>query len=114
MTIPRAFNRSAIPCKLSPASLAARTIGNTSSYTGPAKASRFAFAAGAPRLAPVREIWLQVPDWRLGQLLVNAVSPKQSSPDLFSVEDTELEKLLARLSEQIRRWQGGHEWPNDG
>ena len=45
VTIPRAFNPSAICCKLSPASLAPRMIGNTSSYTGPAKASRLDFAA---------------------------------------------------------------------
>ena len=52
-------------------------------------------------LNQLREVWVKVPDWRLGQLLVNAVNPKQPCPDVFYLEDRELEKLLSRLSKEI-------------
>ncbi|MEX1040991.1 MAG: hypothetical protein WDZ51_10190 [Pirellulaceae bacterium] len=42
---------------------------------------------------------MKVPDWRLGQLLVNAVEPLKPCPELFSVEDNEMAHLVARLSE---------------
>ncbi len=42
---------------------------------------------------------MKVPDWRLGQLLVNAVEPGEPCPEFFSVEDDRLEHLIARLSE---------------
>jgi len=50
-------------------------------------------------LATIREAWLKVPDWRLGQLLVNAVEPTNPCPELFSIEDNEMANLVARLSE---------------
>ena len=50
-------------------------------------------------LATIRGAWLKVPDWRLGQLLVNVVEPREPCPELFSVEDDQLEHLVARLSE---------------
>ena len=50
-------------------------------------------------LNTVREVWEKVPDYRLGQLLAVAAE----SPDLFSIEDTDLQHRLAKLSEQISR-----------
>jgi len=50
-------------------------------------------------LATIREAWLKVPDWRLGQLLVNAVDPRKPCPEFFSVEDDQIEHRVARLSE---------------
>lgn len=39
----------------------------------------------------LRRIWKEVPDWRLGQLLVNQTYRDE---DLFYLEDSELEKRL--------------------
>jgi hypothetical protein len=50
-------------------------------------------------LATIREAWGKNPDWRLGQLLINAIVPREPCPELFSIEDTKLEKLVVRLSE---------------
>ena len=54
-------------------------------------------------LNQLRKVWEQVPDWRLGQLIVNAVEPKEPSPEIFAVEDSRLQHLLARLSEQLSK-----------
>ena len=53
-------------------------------------------------LNQLREVWEQVPDWRLGQLIVNAVEPKEPT-EIFAVEDSRLQHLLARLSEQLSK-----------
>ena len=52
-------------------------------------------------LNQIREVWEKVPDWRLGQLVVNAIEPKQPCPEIFFLEDSRLEKLLSRLSAQL-------------
>ncbi len=52
-------------------------------------------------LETIREAWIKVPDWRLGQLIYNALRAKPSSPDLFSIEDHFLEKLVSRLPEGL-------------
>ena len=53
-------------------------------------------------LKEVRELWLKVPDWRLGQLVCNVVSSGPDSRESFSaifyLEDERFEKLLASLS----------------
>lgn len=54
-------------------------------------------------LNQLREVWEKVPDWRLGQLIVNAVEPKEPNPEIFAVEDSRLQHLLARLSEQLSK-----------
>lgn len=41
-------------------------------------------------LALLREVWEGSPDLRLGQLIVNAVRPKEPCPELYSVEDDKL------------------------
>ena len=50
-------------------------------------------------LATIREAWEKVPDWRLGQLLINAIDPSEPCPELFSIEDSQLEKLVVRLKD---------------
>lgn len=52
-------------------------------------------------LAVLREVWMQVPDWRLGQIIVNAANPPVEEPcsHVFFLEDREMEKLLAKLRE---------------
>lgn len=48
-------------------------------------------------LNQLREVWEKVPDWRLGQIIVNAAEGR----DVFSIEDTDLQHRLARLSEKL-------------
>jgi hypothetical protein len=43
----------------------------------------------------LREVWTRSPDLRLGQLMVNAVRPREPRPEVFSIEDT----VLARHEE---------------
>jgi hypothetical protein len=58
-------------------------------------------------LSLLREVWMKVPDWRLGQIVHNAVEPKGRCPEIFYVEDDRMEQLLSGLesglSEMIRR-----------
>ncbi|QEH38753.1 hypothetical protein OJF2_73590 [Aquisphaera giovannonii] len=51
-------------------------------------------------LAVVREVWMRDPDLRLGQLIVNAVQPREPCPEVYSIEDT---TLLRKLSSLARR-----------
>ena len=54
-------------------------------------------------LAAVREVWVEHPDSRLGQLLVNAVRASEPDSDLFSVEDSVLVRKLAELATRLRQ-----------
>ncbi len=45
----------------------------------------------------LREVWTQAPDLRLGQIIVNAVRPREPCPEVFSVEDTVLARRLGRM-----------------
>lgn len=44
------------------------------------------------------ETWTQYPDQRLGQLIINAVNPREPCPEVFSVEDSVLARRLQRLA----------------
>lgn len=50
-------------------------------------------------LGLIREIWVSNPDLRLGQLIVGATAPKQPCPEVFYIEDSELQKRLIELME---------------
>ena len=50
-------------------------------------------------LASIRAIWLRFPDWRLGQLLVNAIPEFESR--LFYTEDTLTEERLDKFEAKI-------------
>lgn len=52
-------------------------------------------------LNQLRELWEKSPDMRLGQLIVNAVQPREPCPDVFYIEDTALQHRLADLSSRI-------------
>ena len=54
-------------------------------------------------LAVVREFWHRYPDWRLGQLLVNAVQPEQPCPEVYSIEDTTLVRKIESLAKRLGR-----------
>jgi hypothetical protein len=51
----------------------------------------------------VEKVWTENPDFRLGQLIVNAVRPSVPTPELFHIEDeiieTKLEELLLTMRE---------------
>jgi hypothetical protein len=42
----------------------------------------------------LRTVWELNPDWRLGQLLVNIIRPKQPCPEVFYIEDDELVRRI--------------------
>ena len=48
----------------------------------------------------LREVWESQPDLRLGQIVVNAIRPSESCPQIFSAED---DLLLEGLHEYRRR-----------
>lgn len=48
-------------------------------------------------LNELREVWTANPDLRLGQLIVNVVNPKESSQEVFYVEDEEFRSRLRKL-----------------
>lgn len=56
-------------------------------------------------LANLERIWTNNPDFRLGQLLVNATKPKNPCPEVFYIEDDkilvgllDLEKILKEFN----------------
>jgi hypothetical protein len=54
-------------------------------------------------LGLVREVWLEDPDLRLGQIVVNAARPRNACPEIFAIEDAELRRGLALLLERLRQ-----------
>jgi hypothetical protein len=49
----------------------------------------------------IESIWAANPDWRLGQLLVNAHPEFERDNRAFFIEDTEIEWALIRLREEV-------------
>ena len=45
----------------------------------------------------LKDYWHKVPDWRLGQLIVNAIRPLPQYPDAFFVEDDVLLALIDNM-----------------
>lgn len=45
-------------------------------------------------LRTIQVLWEANPDFRLGQLIVAAVNPKDPTPEVFYIEDDELKKRL--------------------
>jgi hypothetical protein len=60
-------------------------------------------------LSAVRRVWSQNPDFRLGQLIVNAVRPEEPCPEIFYIEDGELVRRLMRMAEEWQQARRGEE-----
>jgi hypothetical protein len=54
-------------------------------------------------LADLRAAWLKVPQWRLGQLIINAVDPRADCPTLFCIEDDKIKKKIAAFSRELTK-----------
>ena len=52
-------------------------------------------------LATLKRVWERQPDLRLGQLIVNAVRPKEPSPEVFHSEDADLLQGLLDFERRI-------------
>lgn len=50
----------------------------------------------------LRDVWSQVPDWRLTQLVINASDTHHDCGPVFYLEDDALERRLQRLSVAVR------------
>ena len=67
-------------------------------------------------LAQLRETWIQVPEWRLGQLILNAVNSfeqKANCSELYLLEDDIMERLLAVTSTGLSKSQQHSEDAHD-
>ena len=53
-------------------------------------------------LAALRAAWVESPDLRLGQLIVNAVRPTNPCPEVFYTEDEALVRGLNSLRELLQ------------
>ena len=53
-------------------------------------------------LAQLREVWLQVPQWRLGQIIANVTNLGDKCPELYLIDDERLEKLLRAESSGLK------------
>lgn len=53
-------------------------------------------------LTAVRAAWIERPNWRLGQLLLNAIQPAVRYPELYEADDAELLDHLARFANASR------------
>ena len=51
-------------------------------------------------LAVLRQVWMQKPEQRLGQLLIN-IDTKSNVPDLFFLTDEEFLKILEKEYEEV-------------
>jgi len=54
-------------------------------------------------LAALRAAWVESPDLRLGQLIVNAVRPSNPCPEVFHAEDDALLRGLASFREVLQQ-----------
>jgi hypothetical protein len=52
-------------------------------------------------LHAIRNVWEEHPDFRLGQLIVNAVQPSEPNAAVFGVEDSQLIKKLEKLRQRL-------------
>jgi hypothetical protein len=59
-------------------------------------------------LAALRAAWIEAPDLRLGQLIVNVVRPKTPCPDVFHAGDDVLLRGLHDLLDQMQRARPGN------
>ncbi len=57
-------------------------------------------------LAALRAAWVESPDLRLGQLIVNAVRPCHPCPEIFHVEDEVLLRGLNGYRELVQTVRG--------
>lgn len=51
----------------------------------------------------LKEVWMQSPDLRLSQLIVNAIRPEQPAPQVFYAEDEKVVEGLRAYSEMISK-----------
>ena len=51
----------------------------------------------------VRQVWLQDPDLRLGQIIANATHPREPCPEIFAIEDSDLRRGLTAFLQQLRQ-----------
>lgn len=58
-------------------------------------------------LAALRGAWLESPDLRLGQLLINAARPCAPCPEVFHMEDEELLRRLNSYRALVQPYRGG-------
>jgi hypothetical protein len=54
-------------------------------------------------LSKIEKLWKKQPDLRLMQLLINALRPADPCSELYSIEDSKLEKRLIEYGELIER-----------
>lgn len=50
-----------------------------------------------PLLALLREVWVQCPDLRLAQIIVNVIRPASPAPQIFFTEDDVIERGLREM-----------------
>lgn len=54
-------------------------------------------------LSEIEKLWLNQPDLRLMQLLINAIRSEDPCSELYSIEDSKLEKRLIEYGKLIER-----------
>lgn len=52
-----------------------------------------------PMLDLLRKVWMQHPDMRLGQIIVNAARQDEPCPQIYSVEDGKVSRGLEHMLE---------------
>lgn len=52
-------------------------------------------------LAELRKLWMEVPDWRLGQLIVNCANPAHPCPQVFNMEDEEMLNAIRDMRNRL-------------
>jgi hypothetical protein len=60
-------------------------------------------------LAALRAAWVESPDLRLGQLIVNAVRPSNPGPEVFHAEDDAILRGLTSFREVLKLARTGKE-----
>ena len=59
-----------------------------------------------PMLDLLREVWMQAPDLRLGQIVVNAVRPGEPVPAVFYMDDDKMAEGLRALADVLAKNSG--------
>jgi hypothetical protein len=56
-----------------------------------------------PLIGRLEKLWLENPDFRLGQLIMGITQTGETNPKLFSMEDDEFLKMLNELENQLAK-----------
>lgn len=57
----------------------------------------------SPIIQKLEKLWMENPDFRLGQLLMTIIKPEEPNPKIFYMEDDEISRKIEERITEIRK-----------